>query len=51
MLEQPRPEAQIARAEPRHAGVAYGLDYVGTFRHHTGTLGPFGFYANFYDEK
>ena len=45
ILDQPRPEAQIARAEPRHAGVAYGLDYVGTFRHHTGTLGPFGFYG------
>ena len=47
MVEEPG----RARAEPRQAGLAYGLDYVGTFRHHTGTLGPFGFYANFYDEK
>ena len=40
-----------ARAEARIDGVAYGLDYVGNFKHHTGTLGPFGFYANFYDER
>ena len=32
-------------------GRAYGADAVGSFNHHTGTLGPFGFYANFYDEK
>ena len=40
-----------SRAEARIDGVAYGLDRVGNFNHHTGTLGPFGFYANFYDEK
>ena len=38
-------------AEPKIDGRAYGSDYVGSFEHHTGTLGPFGFYANFYDEK
>ena len=43
--QEARPESQVARAEPRHSGVAFGLDYVGTFRHHTGTLGPFGFYG------
>ena len=45
------PEETEARAEPRLDGRAYGADYVGAFEHHTGTLGPFGFYANFYDEK
>ena len=34
----------------RH-GRAYGHDLVGHFDHHTGPFGPFGFYANFFDEK
>ena len=50
LVKEPRPEPLI-RAEPRVDGRAYGADYVGSFEHHTGTLGPFGFYANFYDEK
>ena len=44
-------EMETSLAEPRVDGLAYGLDYVGNFKHHTGNLGPFGFYANFYDEK
>ena len=39
------------RLDSKIDGRAYGSDYVGTFEHHTGTMGPFGFYANFYDEK
>ena len=50
LVKEPRPEP-LVRAEPRVDGRAYGADYVGSFEHHTGTLGPFGFYANFYDEK
>ena len=50
LVKEPRPEP-LTRAEPRVDGRAYGADYVGSFEHHTGTLGPFGFYANFYDEK
>ena len=42
---------KVPEAEPKIDGRAYGSDYVGSFEHHTGTLGPFGFYANFYDEK
>ena len=38
-------------AAPRIDGRAYGADLVGNFDHHTGSLGPFGFYANYYDEK
>lgn len=32
-------------------GRAYGADLVGNFEHHTGSFGPDGFYANYYDEK
>merc|ERR1711879_354214 len=48
---QPRQTEPLTRAQPKVDGRAYGADYVGAFEHHTGTLGPFGFYANFYDEK
>ena len=49
--DPPRPHISTAQAEDRIDGRAYGEDYVGAFTHHTGALGPFGFYANFYDEK
>ena len=32
-------------------GRAFGADLVGNFDQHTGSFGPNGFYANFYDEK
>ena len=32
-------------------GRAYGADLLGHFDQHTGSFGPSGFYANFYDEK
>jgi hypothetical protein len=32
-------------------GRAFGADLVGGFDHHTGEFGPFGFYANYYDQK
>ena len=32
-------------------GRAYGADLVGHFDQSTGSFGPSGFYANFYDEK
>ena len=39
--------------EPRDLvdGRAVGADLVGHFDQHTGSFGPSGFYANFYDEK
>ena len=37
----------VREAERKIDGRAYGSDHVGSFEHHTGTLGPFGFYANF----
>lgn len=41
----------VPKATPKVIGRAYGADLVGDFDHHTGSLGPFGFYANYYDEK
>jgi hypothetical protein len=32
-------------------GRAYGADLVGNFDQATGSFGPSGFYANYYDEK
>lgn len=32
-------------------GYAIGHDAIGPFSQHTGTFGPFGFYANFYHDK
>ena len=51
LMEDNRLQAKTSLAQPRIDGVAYGLDYVGNFNHHTGALGPFGFYANFFEEK
>ena len=30
-------------------GKTHGSDFVGDFEHHTGSLGPFGFYANYFE--
>jgi hypothetical protein len=43
------PLSEIPIPQDAVVGKTHGSDFVGDFEHHTGSLGPFGFYANYFE--